>query len=124
VEQLTSGGSGTLPTESPDGTSLLYRPRIGEEAPLLMRPLTGGQASTIAPCVRAVAVAASAIYYVSCGQAVEDLHRRELATGTDRVVGRLDGFRGTVAVSPDEGTVLYDRNVGGEADLWLIENFR
>jgi eukaryotic-like serine/threonine-protein kinase len=124
VERLTSGEGGASPVEAPDGTSLLYRPSISAETPLLLRPLAGGPARTVVPCIRAFTVTASAVYYVSCGQSVWELQRRDLATGADQKLGPLEGAFGTFAVSPDERTVLYDRDIDEGADLWLIENFK
>jgi hypothetical protein len=52
------------------------------------------------------------------------LHRFDQQTRRTRVVGRLPGYNGSVWVSPDELTILYERFKGRTADLMLIENFR
>ena len=73
------------------------------------------------------------IYYVPCSGNPPDpnppVRVRDLATGTDREVGRLEKFEyeslpSGFAVSPDERTILYGRLVRDEADLMMIENFR
>jgi hypothetical protein len=44
--------------------------------------------------------------------------------GPYEVLGSLPGYNGSLAVSPDEQTILCQRFKGQTADLMLIENFR
>lgn len=125
-KRVTSGGSGFGARESADGRFLLYT--ANEKAPLLMMPLTGGPARSLAPGVfdRLFEPVGRGIYYVPCSQRPHPtLHRLDLVTGMDKVLGTLEPGAGTLAVSPDESVILYETGVyQGGADLMLIENFR
>ena len=114
--------------ESGDGRALLYSPTAGD-APLLILPLSGGSPRPVVPCVRTRMFAAGArgIYYVPCEGGpggFPPLRYLDLSNGQERVLGKLDVPVGTLAVSPDEQTILYDKQVSEGTDLWLIENFR
>jgi hypothetical protein len=132
-ERVTHGG-GFIAQESFDGAMLLYIPKAAF-SPLMAKPLVGGATSTIIECVAATAFAVTraGIYYVPCSGNPPDVNppvrMRDLVTGKDREVGRLERFEyeslpSGFAVSPDGRTILYGRLVRDEADLMMIENFR
>ena len=87
----------------------------------------------MAPCVRAhpavFDVAASGVYYPDCRRPGDPaLHRLDLASGRDDLLGMLEKAElpsdTTIAVSPDGRTILYPKVVREGSDLRLIENFR
>jgi Tol biopolymer transport system component/DNA-binding winged helix-turn-helix (wHTH) protein len=132
-ERMTSGG-GFIGRESADGMDLLYLPKP-VDSPLMAQSLDGGGIRTIVTCVAgtAFAVTQNGIHYVACSGTPPDpnpsVRVRDLATGAEREVGRLEKFEyeslpSGFAVSPDGRTILYGRLVRDEADLMMIENFR
>ena len=132
AQRVTRTGTGFLAYESADGTSLLYQPKFGD-SPLLVMPLTGvGAPQPLVDCVRpaAFATAGHAVVYVACEPGTNPpLHSIDMASGRDRLLGRLEHFppdtMGTgLAVSPDGKTILFRGLVCRGADLMLIENFR
>ena len=132
AQRVTRTGTGFLAYESADGTSLLYQPKFGD-SPLLVMPLTGdGTPQPLVDCVRpaAFATAGHAVVYVACEPGTNPpLHSIDMASGRDRLLGRLEYFppdtMGTgLAVSPDGKTILFRGLVRRGADLMLIENFR
>jgi hypothetical protein len=53
------------------------------------------------------------------------LHRLDPGTGMDKVLGTLEPYAASLAVSPDEFVILYEAVLNqSSADLMLIENFR
>ncbi len=112
--------------ESADGRTLFLKQT--SNGPLLAWPIGGGTPKTLAPCVDGLpgfSVAGSALFYAACGG--DDwpvLHRLDLATGQTRQLGRLTGFTGGLAVSPDGATVLFTILARSSEDLMLVENFR
>jgi Tol biopolymer transport system component len=73
----------------------------------------------------AFAVAEGGVYYAACGRGPDtQLHRLDLATGKDSVVGVLDGYRRSLAVSPDGKIILYTSQTGSGSDLMLVEGFQ
>ena len=70
------------------------------------------------------------IFYVSCEPgSTPSLHTLDVATGQDRILGRLEHFpphlfHVNIAVSPDRQTVIYKGYAHVDADLMMIENFR
>ena len=132
-ERVTHGG-GFVARESADGTMLLFIPKA-LNSPLMAQALASGAIRTIVECLAgtAFAVTQSEIYYVPCSGNPPDpnpsVRLRDLATGAEREVGRLEKFEyeslpSGFAVSPDGRTILYGRLVRDEADLMMIENFR
>jgi Tol biopolymer transport system component/DNA-binding winged helix-turn-helix (wHTH) protein len=132
-ERVTHDG-GFIAHESADGRMLLYIPKAAF-SPLMAQPVAGGATRTVIECVAGTAfsVTQAGIYYVPCSGNPPDpnppVRVRDLATGMDREVGRLEKFQyetlpSGFAVSPDGRTILYSRLVRDEADLMMIENFR
>jgi Tol biopolymer transport system component/DNA-binding winged helix-turn-helix (wHTH) protein len=130
-EQITSTGSGFLGFETFDGAAVLYQPKHGD-SPLLLMPLSGGPPRQVVDCARsaAFATAGRAVFYVACEPGVNpSLHTKDLISGQDRTLGRLEHFppdtpHVSLAVSPDGKTVVYRGLVRMGGDLMLIENFR
>ena len=110
--------------ESIDGQTLFFKRDY--RSPLVARPLAGGPDRTLVGCVHGTfAVADGAIYYAACGEGGDpDLHRLDLASGQDRRLGTLEKYAGSLTVSPDGRTILYQKLARDEADLMLIENFQ
>jgi hypothetical protein len=52
------------------------------------------------------------------------LHRLDVQSGEDRVLGTLESYRGSLMVSPDERNILYTSVMRTGSDLMLIEHFR
>jgi Tol biopolymer transport system component len=130
-EQLTLGGAGFGVRETEDGRTLLFKRGLGD-SPLLALPLAGGAERTLVGCVRGSTmdggfdVAGGAVYYADCGRPDPSLHRLDLASGRDEVLGTLEryGGSGTIAASADGRIILYDKITGEGSDLMLIEGFR
>jgi len=130
-EPLTKGG-GLYPIESWDGKTLFFTKPAPSTA-LYAMPSGGGDERRVIDCVQARALAVTppnVLYYLGCapGIAPVALHRRDLNTGRDDVVGTiaqgsLPGFLG-LAVSPDGKTILYARVSGDGSDVMMLENFR
>jgi Tol biopolymer transport system component/DNA-binding winged helix-turn-helix (wHTH) protein len=131
AEQVTRTGSGFLVYETSDGSSLVYQPKVGESALLLM-PLSGARPRQLVDCVRtaAFATAGRAVFYVPCELGTKpSLHTLDMVSGQDRILGRLDHFppeswHVSLAVSPDGRTVLYRGLLLKGGDLMMIEDFR
>jgi hypothetical protein len=95
-------------------------------------PVTGGSSRQLVRCAKnaAFGVGALGVYYVPCEPGTDPpLRLLDLASGEDRLVGRLEQFDQTVgslglAVSPDGLSILYPRKVNDSSDLMLIENVR
>jgi len=130
-EQLTKSG-GLYPVESWDGTKLLFT-KTEATSPLYSMPAAGGDEQRVIDCVMSRALAVTPpnnLYYFGCtpGEAPVPIHRRDLTTGRDEVLGTVEkGSRNVflgLAVSPDGKTILYARFVGGGSDLMMLENFR
>jgi Tol biopolymer transport system component len=112
--------------ESADGRTLFFRRGSGKTS-IVAHSLAGGADETPVACVDGTpgfAVAGKGLYYVPCGERDAVLHRLDQQTRRTRVVGRLPGYNGSLWVSPDERTILYERFKSRTADLMLIENFR
>ena len=76
---------------------------------------------------RALASTARALYYVGCTDDREaPVYRLETSTGQRRLVGKIDreGAIMGLAVSADERTILYGREIPWNSDLMMIEGFR
>jgi Tol biopolymer transport system component len=134
-EQLTRGGGGIVARESANGQSVLYQPKMFNSA-VLARPLAGGTARTLIPCVTGTAysVLPQGIYFIPCvtgfpPEPNPPVNLLNTATGEVREIGRLEKYQydnvpSGFAVSPDGRTVFYARLVSLNADLMLIEHFR
>jgi Tol biopolymer transport system component len=113
--------------ESLDGKTLFFA-GIGGSPPLFALPLAGGPARKLVDCVWgrvAFAVAEGSVYYAACGRGPDtQLHRLDLATGEDSIVGVLDGYGWSLTVSPDGRSILYTSQTGSGSDLMLVEGFR
>jgi Tol biopolymer transport system component len=116
--------------ESADGEELYFTTAPG--SPLFAHPLKGGPDRKLVDCVsglKAFAVAGGAIYYADCDNTPTKfppsvrLHRLDVQSGDDRVLGSLESYRGSLMVSPDERTILYTSVMRTGSDLMLIENF-
>jgi Tol biopolymer transport system component len=110
--------------ESLDGKTLFFT--TGGWAPLFAHPLAGGPEKRLLDCVwGGFAVVEGGVYYAVCGQGPDaPLHRLDLATGRDSVVGVLEKYRGSLAVSPDGKIMLYTTVTRSGSDLMLVEGFR
>jgi Tol biopolymer transport system component len=129
-QQLTKSGA-LYPIESWDGTRLLFT-TTEETSPLYAMPSAGGEEQRMIECVMSRALAVTPpnnLYYLGCTPGAEPVpvHKRDLTTGRDEVVGTIDkGPRNVVlglAVSPDGKTILYARFVAGGSHLMMLENF-
>jgi Tol biopolymer transport system component len=135
VEQwvVTIGNGTFLPVaqESADGT-LYYS--TGPASPLFVRPRAGGPDRQVVECVSGIkgfVVAERGVYYADCGPQPSRpgppqsrLHRLDLSSGSDRILGALERYRGSLTVSPDEKTILYSSVTRSGSDLMIIEGFR
>jgi Tol biopolymer transport system component/DNA-binding winged helix-turn-helix (wHTH) protein len=128
-EQVTRTGSGHLAIESVSADSLLYQPKP-EDSALLLQPLSGGRPRQLVACARtdAFATAGHVVFYAACEPGWNpSLHTIDMATGQDRILGRLEHFppmsATSLAVSPDGKTVVYEGVVHVDSDLMMIENF-
>jgi Tol biopolymer transport system component len=130
-QPLTKSG-GLYPVESWDGTRLLFTKTEGT-SPLYTMPAGGGDEQRLIDCVisRALAVTPpNNLYYLGCtaGSAPVTLHKRDLTTGRDEILGTIEkGPRNVflgLAVSPDGKTILYARFVTTGSDLMMLEGFR
>jgi Tol biopolymer transport system component len=126
AEQVTRTGGGRSEA-SPDGKTLYVQRAAGSSA-LLAVSLDGGPERTVIDCVppSGFSVTAAGVYHLPCGQVSSaPLLLWDPSTGRDRVVGTLEGpLAGNLAVSADEGTILFTKRVDWGSDLILIENFR
>lgn len=130
-QPLTKGGA-LYPIESWDGTRLLFT-KTEETSPLYTMPAAGGDEQSMIDCVMSRALAVTPpnnLYYLGCtsGASPVTVHRRDLSTGRDEVLGTIERgprkvFLG-LAVSPDGKTILYARFVAGGSDLMMLEHFR
>lgn len=140
LEQITHGGSGFWSAEAPDRTGVLYA-QSNADSPLLFQAYSGGAPREIRPCVAAGSIAVAGehgIYYLPCAKEGvvldQPVHQFDPATGIDRRLGLLEGYRRPrdvftpsfrkMAVSRDGRTILYTRRLPAMADLMLIENLR
>ncbi|PYQ15274.1 MAG: hypothetical protein DMF79_19995 [Acidobacteria bacterium] len=123
---MTQGG-GTLPYESADGKTLFFMGAYAN-APLLAMPLAGGSQRKLSDCVpaQAFAVGPGGVYHLGCEESPtgRPLYLLDLATGKDRLLGKLEKALLGFTVSPDGRTILYTKYVAQGADLMMIENFR
>jgi len=96
-------------------------------------PAAGGDEQRIIDCVMSRALAVTKpnnLYYLGCspGASPVTLHKRDLTTGLDVVLGTIEqGPRNVflgLAVSPDEKTILFARFVAGGSDIMMLENVR
>ena len=81
----------------------------------------------VVDCVQDFAVGGRNVYYIACGAAPEgQIHRLNPVTTEDTVVGTLgrDSLWANLSVSPDETTIVYNKEASAGADLMLIENFK
>jgi hypothetical protein len=80
----------------------------------------------VVDCVQDFAVGGRDVYYIACGAAGGQIHRLNPATAEDTVVGTLgrDSLWANLSVSPDETTIVYNKEASAGADLMLIENFK
>ena len=112
--------------ESLDGKTLFFaggwdRPRSSPFRSRAVRP----RSSWTACGRRGFAVVEGGVYYAACGQGPDtQLHRLDLATGKDSVVGTLEGYRRSITVSPDGKIILYTSETRSGSDLMLVEGFR
>ena len=129
---MTRTGSGFVAYESADGASLLYQPKNGDSA-LLVMPLTGGgELRTLVDCVRnaAFAVVGGVVFYAGCDPGLNpSLHALDIVSGTDRLLGTLEHFppdasHVNLAVSSDGKAVLFRGLLRQGGDLMLIEKVR
>jgi len=125
-ERLTQKGTGPA-DEAPDGKTLFFQ-RDSGETPLLALPLAGSAEQTIIDCVYGwgFTVGPAGVYHLGCkaDQRAVPLYLLDLATGRDRLLGKLERPETGITVSPDGKTILYTKLVGEGSDLMMIENFR
>jgi serine/threonine protein kinase/Tol biopolymer transport system component len=128
-ERVVELGVGSLGVaqESPDGKTLFFAPNT-PPFPLLARSAAGGPTRTLATGVaptRSFAAAGNSLYYATMGPGLDAvLHRLDLASGKEAVLGLLPKFRAGLTVSPDEKTVLFTSVTKAAADIMLVEGFR
>ena len=125
-ERVAAVDSGTLSFsgDSADGRTLFFKG--GGRSPLFAHSLAGGPDKNLVDCTSGgFAVAQGSVYYAACGDGADvALHRLDLATGQDRVLGTLEKYRGSLTVSPDGKTILYTKTTRSGSDLMLVEGFR
>jgi len=130
-QPLTKDGA-LYPLESWDGTRLLFT-KTEQMSALYSMPAAGGDEQRVIDCVMSRALAVTKpnnLYYLGCspGASPVMLHKRDLTTGLDMVLGTIEKGPGNVflglAVSPDEKTILFARFVAGGSDIMMLENFR
>jgi Tol biopolymer transport system component len=127
-ERITKTGRFIMVEESPDGRAIFYTTREGQ-GPLYRLALDTRIETKVEDCVfsRALASTARALYYVGCtGDREAPVHRLETSTGQHHLVGKIDreGAIMGLAVSADERTILYGREIPWNSDLMMIEGFR
>jgi len=127
-ERLTHNGAG-LAEEAADGKTLFFLQETDAgNSPLLALPLAGGPEQRVIDCVGASSftIGPAGIYHLGCvaNQRAVPLYVLDLATGRDRLLGKLETPIGGITVSPDGKTILYTKLVGEGSDLMMIENFR
>jgi Tol biopolymer transport system component/DNA-binding winged helix-turn-helix (wHTH) protein len=140
MEQITHGGSGFWSSEAPDRRGVLYS-ASNADSPLLFQAYTGGAPRDVRPCIAAGSIAVTSerdIYYLPCAKEGvvldQPVHQFDPATGIDRRLGVLDGYRRPrdvftpsfrkMALSSDGRQILYTRRLPAMADLMVIENLR
>jgi Tol biopolymer transport system component len=133
AERLTPEGTGRFTAETHDGTQLVYQ-AADDDSALMVVPVSGGEPRQVVACAKnaAFGVGAQGVYYAACDATADPpLHVLNLATGEDRVLGRLEQFERSpillslgLSISPDGTSVLYPRTVNEGSDLMLLENFR
>jgi Tol biopolymer transport system component/DNA-binding winged helix-turn-helix (wHTH) protein len=124
-EQVVKG-VGSFAEESMDGRDLVYQPSGGDSA-LMARPIAGGAARQLLPCVRnaGFAVTRHGIFYVTCDTAANAVRLFDPATGRDQAIGTLtDLVGGGIAVTADGRSIYYSRGGGARSDLMAIEHFK
>jgi Tol biopolymer transport system component len=125
-ERVVGVDTGTLlfSRESADGRTLLFK--ASGRFPLFAHPLAGGPDKKLLECASSeFDVAQGGVYYAACGDGADALlHRLDLATGQDRVLGTLEKYRTRLAVSPDGKTILHGKTARSGSDLMLVEGFR
>ena len=130
--QLLTKSGGLYPVESWDGTTLLFTKTEGT-SPLYTIPAHGGDEQRMLDCVMSRALAVTPpnnLYYLGCtaGSAPVTLHKRDLTTGRDEILGTIEkGPRNVflgLAVSPNGKTILYARFVTTGSDVMMLEGFR
>jgi len=127
-ERLTHNGGGRT-DESADGKTLFFQGKTDfGNSPLLALPLAGGPEREIIDCVVAsnFSVGPAGIYHLGCvaNQRAVPLYLLDLATGRDRLLGKVEWPLGGLTVSPDGKTILYMKLGGEGSDLMMIEDFR
>jgi Tol biopolymer transport system component len=125
-ERLTHDGTGPA-EEAADGKTLFFQ-RDSAESPLMALPLAGGPERPVIDCVGGwgFTVGPAGVYHLGCkaDQRAVPLYLLDLATGRDRLLGKLERPETGITVSPDGKTILYTKTVGEGSDLMMIENFR
>ena len=127
-ERLTQNGRFVMVEESPDGKAIFYTAREGR-GPLYRLSLDTRAAGQVEECVfsRAMASTARAFYYVGCTDDRQaPVYRLDVRTGQRHLLGTIDreGAIMGLAVSADERTILYGREIPWNSDLMMIEGFR
>jgi Tol biopolymer transport system component len=124
TEEHIAGREISFGHESLDGKTLFFK--TGGWAPLFAHLLAGGPEKRLLDCVwGGFAVVEGGVYYAACDQGPDaQLRRLDLASGKDSVVGVLEKYRGSLAVSPDGKIILYTTVTRSGSDLMLVEGFR
>jgi serine/threonine protein kinase len=127
--QVTQMG-GTTPLESWDGEFVYYLKDAGYEADLWRVPVRGGYENyVLGPVLRGnFAVAERGIYFISRWTPEGfPINYFEIATGQVKRASLIPPSAficpGGLAISPDEGWVLYPEQDKERTDLMLVENF-
>jgi len=109
--------------ESLDGQALFFK--SAGRLPLFRRSLAGGSEAKVVDCALGFDVVAGGIYYGGCDPGRDaQLHRFDMGTGRDEVLGILEKYQGGLTVSPDGGTILFAGEARTGSDLMLVEGFR
>jgi serine/threonine protein kinase len=138
-ERVTRGG-GSLAYESMDGKTLFFTRTTYVNGPLFALPLAGGIERKVLECVpsKGFAVGRAGVYHLGCAAdpSAVALYLLDLATGRDRLLGKLEPKSATpqaqqklnivygLTVSPNGKTMLYTKLENLGSDLMMIENFR
>ena len=130
AQRLTPDGTGRFASETADGTRLVYQAAEADSA-LMVMPVTGGSSRQLVRCAKnaAFGVGALGVYYVPCDPGTDPpLRLLDLASGEDRLLGRLEQFDSGLTGPGRFARWVVDplptRSVNDSSDLMLIENFR
>ena len=118
-----SDARGSWPVAGPDGRFLYFRGDYLEEKGRLYRKrLKDDQETAILDDVASFAPASGGLYFSPAGSA--KIRRLDLESGQTEDVLEARTPITTIAVSPDEQTILFTQREPDRTDIMLVEGFR